>query len=80
MVITALSLAVPRFGRYETRLAEALALLGQSRIANNLNQLAHQANIGTLVMEDRERAKIDEAYSYILSLRTLLVAALGRDR
>ena len=60
--------------------AEALALLGQSRIANNLNQLAHQANIGALVMEDRERAKIEEAYGHILSLRCLLVAALGQER
>lgn len=60
-------------------IAEALALLGQSRMANNLNQLAHQANIGVLVIEDRERAKIDEAYGIILSLRALLVAALGRD-
>lgn len=61
-------------------IAEALALLGQSRMANNLNQLAHQANIGVLVIEDRERAKIDEAYGTILSLRALMVAALGRER
>lgn len=60
--------------------AEALALLGQSRMANNLNQLAYQANIGALVIEDRERAKIEEAYAYILSLRTLLMAALGKER
>ncbi|MCR5858296.1 MobC family plasmid mobilization relaxosome protein [Mesorhizobium sp. J428] len=60
--------------------AEALGLLGQSRIANNLNQLARQANVGTLVIEERERAKIEEAYGYVLSLRTLLVAALGRER
>ncbi|MEQ1953644.1 plasmid mobilization relaxosome protein MobC [Mesorhizobium sp. CN2-181] len=60
--------------------AEALALLGQSRIANNLNQLAYQANIGALRIEDRERAMIDEAYEYVLSIRASLVAALGRDR
>lgn len=60
--------------------AEALALLGQSRIANNLNQLAYQANIGALRIEDRERAMIDEAYGYVLSIRTLLVAALGQER
>lgn len=61
-------------------IAEALALLGQSRMANNLNQLAYQANIGALVIEDRERAKIEEAYAYILSLRSLLIAALGQER
>lgn len=60
--------------------AEALALLGQSRIASNLNQLAYQANIGALAIEDRERAKIEEAYAHVLSLRTLLVAALGTER
>jgi len=60
--------------------AEALALLGQSRIASNLNQLAYQANIGALTILDRERAMIDEAHSYVLSIRDLLVVALGRDR
>lgn len=60
--------------------AEALALLGQSRIASNLNQLAYQANVGALVIEDRERAMIGEAYGYVLSIRTLLVAALGQNR
>ncbi|MGE0284399.1 MAG: plasmid mobilization relaxosome protein MobC [Rhizobiaceae bacterium] len=59
--------------------AEALALLGQSRIANNLNQLAYQANIGALTIEDRERARLDEAYEYVLSIRALLVTALGLD-
>ena len=61
-------------------IAEALALLGQSRIANNLNQLAYQANVGALVIEDREAAMIAEAYDHVLSLRTLLVAALGHGR
>lgn len=60
-------------------IAEALALLGQSRIANNLNQLAYQANIGALTIEDRERAKIEEAYGHVRSMRALLVAALGSD-
>ena len=60
--------------------AEALALLGQSRMANNLNQLAYQANIGALAIEDRERAKIEEAYAYIMALRSLLIAALGQKR
>ncbi len=61
-------------------LAEALALLGQSRIASNLNQLAYQANIGALAIEDRECAMITEAYSSVQSMRALLVEALGRQR
>lgn len=37
-------------------LAQILALLGQSRIANNLNQLAYHANIGALSIEAREQS------------------------
>ncbi|WP_299297213.1 plasmid mobilization relaxosome protein MobC [uncultured Tateyamaria sp.] len=59
--------------------AEALALLGQSRIANNLNQLAYHANIGTLDVVATERAKIDEAYAHVLAIRALLVTALGKS-
>lgn len=58
--------------------AEALALLGQSRIANNLNQLAYHANIGALAIEDAERAQIAEAYAHVQSIRTLLMQALGK--
>lgn len=60
-------------------MAEALALLAQSRIASNLNQLAYQANIGALAIEEQERAKIAEAYNYVLSIRALLVAALRQE-
>ena len=56
--------------------AEALALLDQSRIANNLNQLAYHANIGVLEMGQSERDKIQEAYAHVLAIRALLVSAL----
>ena len=59
--------------------AEALALLGQSRIANNLNQLAYHANIGALEIGEAERAKIDETYAHVLAIRALLVQALGKS-
>lgn len=59
--------------------AEALALLGQSRIANNLNQLAYHANIGALEIGDAERLKIQEAYEHVLAIRALLVQALGKS-
>jgi hypothetical protein len=64
---------------YKKAAAEALALLGQSRIANNLNQLAYHANIGALDIGEAERAKIDEAYAHVLAIRTLLVTALGKS-
>lgn len=58
-------------------LAKALALLGRSRLANNLNQIAYAVNIGALPMtpetEDDLRASIAE----VREMRQLLLAALG---
>ena len=60
--------------------AEALALLGQSRIASNLNQLAHQANMGLLFVGDREKNQIEEANAHLQSIRSLLMQALGKAK
>lgn len=59
--------------------AEALALLGQSRIASNLNQLAYHANVGALIVGEAEKADIAEANAHLLAIRTLLVKALGKS-
>lgn len=58
-------------------LAQILGLLGQSKIANNLNQLAYHANIGALAMDDEARDQIAEANAHVLSLRQTLLKALG---
>ncbi|MCP4937148.1 MAG: MobC family plasmid mobilization relaxosome protein [bacterium] len=58
-------------------LAQILGLLGQSRIANNLNQLAHHANIGSLAMDEDTQTLVSEAYDHVLFLRKTLIAALG---
>jgi len=58
-------------------LAQILGLLGQSRIANNLNQLAYHANIGALPFDDTTCGQIDEAYDHVLFLRLTLMQALG---
>lgn len=58
-------------------MARALAMLGASRIANNLNQLAHQANIGSLIMGENTLAQIDEASAHVRHMRDELVSALG---
>ncbi len=58
-------------------MARALALLGASRIANNLNQLAHKANTGSLIMDDDALAQIDAAYAHVRLMRDELVSALG---
>lgn len=58
-------------------LAQVLGLLGQSRIANNLNQLAYHANIGSLAVEAQTEEEINEAYEHVLFLRQTLLKALG---
>ncbi len=58
--------------------AEALALLGQSRIASNLNQLAYHANIGALIVGEVEKAQVAEANAHLAAIRTLLMQALGK--
>ncbi len=58
-------------------LAKALALLGQSHLSSNLNQLAHAANIGTLPMTPDTEAFLRESLSAVMELRALLLTALG---
>ncbi|MEO0570042.1 MAG: plasmid mobilization relaxosome protein MobC [Pseudomonadota bacterium] len=59
-------------------IAKIIGLLGQSRIANNLNQLAYHANVGALEFDDTAKVQIEEAYACILDMRSLLLKALGR--
>ena len=59
--------------------AEALALLGQSRIASNLNQLAYHANVGVFIEDERAKADIAEANAHLAAIRTLLMQALGKS-
>lgn len=58
-------------------LAKALALLGQSRLSSNLNQLARLANIGALPMTAETEAELAAALADVRTVRRLLVAALG---
>ncbi len=41
-------------------IARILSMLGQTRIANNLNQIAYQANCGTLLLDDDTKGQIKE--------------------
>jgi hypothetical protein len=60
-------------------LAQALGLLGQSRISSNLNQLARAANTGSLpVTPDTEAALLD-ALGEIHAIRRLLMEALNLE-
>lgn len=58
-------------------LGKALALLGQSRLANNLNQLARLAHIGALPVSPEIEAEFQEAVIAVQEMRRLLVTALG---
>ncbi|AJP71712.1 plasmid mobilization relaxosome protein MobC [Sphingomonas hengshuiensis] len=60
-------------------IARIIGLLGQSRIANNLNQLARQANLGTLPVTPDTEAALAEAAADIAAMRAMLVKALGLD-
>ncbi|MEP2758959.1 MAG: hypothetical protein ABJP66_07810 [Hyphomicrobiales bacterium] len=58
-------------------LGRVLGLLGQTRIANNLNQLAYEAHAGSLLLDADCQQKIDEAYKHVCNMRSALVSALG---
>ncbi len=58
-------------------LAQILSLLGQSRIANNLNQIAKSINTGTLVLSPELIAQIDESYHTIQWMRRMLIKGTG---
>ena len=58
-------------------LAKVLGLLGRSRIANNLNQLAKSGNQGLLVWNEDAQRQAEEAYAHVQAMRDMLVRALG---
>jgi hypothetical protein len=60
-------------------LAEVLACLGASRIANNLNQLAKAANSGSLYLERETKTQFNAACQDIRVMRQLLMEALGMN-
>lgn len=58
-------------------LGQVLALLGQSRLSSNLNQLAYAANIGTLDISPETESELLAALQDVRELRRLLLTALG---
>jgi hypothetical protein len=58
-------------------LSRVLAALGQSRIANNLNQLAKAVNVGILPVGRETEREIVEACEAVVAMRRDLMAALG---
>ena len=60
-------------------LAKLLALLGRSRLANNLNQIAHLGHIGSLPFTPETASELEDALAAVRELRRLLVVALGLE-
>jgi hypothetical protein len=58
-------------------LAQILGKLGQSHMANNLNQIAYQANAGSLLMDEQTEQEINIACAQIAWMRVKLIEALG---
>jgi hypothetical protein len=58
-------------------LAKGLALLGRSRLANNLNQIAYAVNIGSLPVTAETEEELFAALRDVRALRHLFLAALG---
>ena len=58
-------------------LGQLLALLGQSRLASNLNQIAKAANQGSLPVTVELEADLRQACAEVFEMRFLLLKALG---
>lgn len=72
----------PRRSRREViadheKLAAVLALLAQSHLAQNLNQLAKHANMGTLNLTLDVVQELLAACAHVREMRATLIAALG---
>jgi len=58
-------------------LAEVLARLGQTRHANNLNQIAKHLNQGTLIVDPELEQDLKAAVAEVAYIRAMIVEALG---
>jgi hypothetical protein len=58
-------------------LAQVLALLGRSNLANNLNQLARAVHTGSLLVTPETEAELVAALEAVRDLRRQLLVALG---
>jgi hypothetical protein len=61
----------------EEALGRVLAALGQSRLSNNLNQLAYAVNTGSLPVTPETEADLRHACEAVVQLRDDLMRALG---
>ena len=60
-------------------LSQLMALLGQSRLPSNINQLAKAANSGSLPVTPETEADLRHACRDLAEMRRMLMRALGLD-
>lgn len=60
-------------------LLRVLGKLGQSRLANTMNQIAEQANLSTLPVEPETKDALLSASEDIAEIRKTLITALGME-
>lgn len=58
-------------------LSQALALLGQTRLSSNINQIAKAIHLGTINLNEDLEAELREACDHIKAIRETLILALG---
>ncbi|MCA0851344.1 hypothetical protein [Salipiger thiooxidans] len=58
-------------------LAQVLGMIGNMRLASNLNQLAKSANIGTLPLTPEVEEELATACAAVIAMRAELMRALG---
>jgi hypothetical protein len=58
-------------------LAQALALLGRSRLSQNLNQIAYAVNIGVLPVTPETEEDLRASLQAVQEMRSLLLRSLG---
>lgn len=60
-------------------LAQVLGILGNMRLASNLNQLARSANIGTLPLTPEVEEELARSCAAVIAMRAELRRALGYE-
>ena len=60
-------------------LAQVLGMIGNMRLASNLNQLAKSANIGTLPLTPDVEEELASACAAVIAMRVELMRALGYE-
>ena len=58
-------------------LAQILGKLGQTDISSNMNQIAYEANCGSLLLDEQTEQEIKLACAHIAWIRVTLIEALG---